>query len=118
MRVYVSNLSLGLSVHRVHLRARPPQGHPRPDPAVCDVGREDGKTGGREDKPSLSALRSLVLPSLGLTVLPSCELPLTELEPLPGARPTRLLALDGAGVAGHEARRPQLGPVLSVSFYQ
>src|SRR6476660_9853467 len=96
MRVCVSYLSSGLSVHRVHLRPRPPQGHPR------------AGSGGVRDGVILS-------PSLSLRVT---RLPLAELEPLPGAWATRLLALDGARIARHEPGGPELGPVLPVRLHQ
>src|SRR4051794_13511807 len=45
-------------------------------------------------------------------------LPFTELEPLPGAGASRLLALDCTRIPGHETGGPQLGPMLSVGLDQ
>jgi hypothetical protein len=45
-------------------------------------------------------------------------LPLRKLEPLPRSRPAGLLPLDSTGIAGHQAGRPELDPVLSVGLYQ
>src|SRR3954464_2874517 len=45
-------------------------------------------------------------------------LPLGELEPLACSRPSILLALDGAGVAGEESRFLQRGAVVGVELDQ
>src|SRR6476646_9942401 len=62
----------------------------------------DSRTGGGADCPP-------VRPSV---------LPLTKLEPLPGAWATRLLPLHGPRIAGQEPGGPALGPVLAVGTHQ
>jgi hypothetical protein len=53
-----------------------------------------------------------------LTALPPYRLPLTKLEPLPGAWATRLLPLHRPRIAGQEPGRPQLSAMLSVGLDQ
>ena len=88
-------------------------GHPQPDPAVCEV---SGTAGQR-----VGVLRWAGVPMPPCScpaVPPSPRLPLAELEPLPGARTTRLLALDGARIASHQAGGPELEPVLAIGLDQ
>src|SRR3989442_10726693 len=127
MRVFVSCPYLGLCVHRVHLRPLPPKGHPRPDPAMCEMilcckpslgiilSEAKDRVGGTREAPASLAGPSRSFASLRMT---RYRLPLAELEPLPRARTARLLALDGARIAGHETGRAQLGPVLPVGLHQ
>ena len=88
MRGVVSDLFSGLFVHRVHLPAIPPQGHPRQDPAVCEIRGRCARA----------------------------DLPLAELEPLPRAGTAGLLPFDRAGIASQQSRGPELDAVLPIGL--
>src|SRR6266446_323620 len=91
----------------VHRRGWWPKGHPRPDPAMCEMilcrkpslgvilSEAKDRVGGTSEVPASLACPSRSFASLRMT---RYRLPLAELEPLPRTRPARLLALDGARI--------------------
>ena len=111
MRAVVSYPCWGCVVHRVHLRSTP-QGHPELDPAVCEIAAGRSVQCRRVSRTCSSSLRG------SLRSASTTALALAELEPLPRARPARLLPLDRARIAGQQSRGPELGPVRTIGLHQ